>query len=149
MPILTDNAREGRVEKVRVLMDACHALRVSLIGEKLQVIVVLLFAKVIQSLEPVHIQVEVVAGQVQVATSGGGVTLELVMRSRETLRLTEKTERGNAAVRSTDGETDEVTTGHRWVNSQDGGKVEAYSIDYTGQSVDVTGTHLVREVDFE
>jgi hypothetical protein len=79
MPILTDDAGEGCVEEVWVLMDACLALRISLIRKKLQVIVVLLFAKVIQSLEPVHVQVVVVSGQVQIATSGRRIALELVV----------------------------------------------------------------------
>jgi len=59
-PILTDNPGEGRVEEVRVLVNARLALRISLIREKLQIIVVLPLAKIIQSLEPVHVQVEIV-----------------------------------------------------------------------------------------
>lgn len=64
MPILTNNSREWRVDKVWVLVNARLALRVALICEKLQVIVVLLFASIIQLLEPLHVQVEVVASQI-------------------------------------------------------------------------------------
>jgi hypothetical protein len=64
MTILTNDPREGRIDKVWVLVNARLALRVALIGEKLQVIVVLLFASIIQLLEPLHVQVEVVASQI-------------------------------------------------------------------------------------
>jgi hypothetical protein len=77
--VLTDNAGERRVEEVWVLVDARYALRISLIGEKLQVVVVLLFSQVIQGLEPVHVQVEIVASQVQIPTSRARVTFELVV----------------------------------------------------------------------
>jgi hypothetical protein len=79
MSILTDNTREGCIEEVWVLLNACLALRISLIREKLHVIVVLLFAKVIQFLEPLHIQVEVVCSQIQIATSRRRVTLKFVV----------------------------------------------------------------------
>jgi hypothetical protein len=79
MSILTDNTREGCIEEVWVLLNACLALRISLIREKLHVIVVLLFAKVIQFLEPQHIQVEVVCSQIQIATSRRRVTLKFVV----------------------------------------------------------------------
>jgi len=111
-PILTDNPGEGRVEEVRVLVNARLTLRISLIREKLQIIVVLLFAKIIQSLEPVHVQVEIVPRQVQITTSRRRVALEFVMRSGKTLRLTKKTKRRHSAVRPTDGETHEISTGH-------------------------------------
>ena len=79
MPILTDNAGERCVEEVWIFVDARLALRISLIAEKLQVVVVLLFAKVIQGLEPLHVQVEIVSSQVQIAASGRRVTFEFVV----------------------------------------------------------------------
>ena len=79
MPILTDNAGERCIEEVWILVNARLALRISLIAEKLQVAVVLLFAKVIQGLEPLHVQVEVVSSQVQIAASGRRVTFEFVV----------------------------------------------------------------------
>ena len=47
MPILTNNAGEGCVEEVWIFVNTRLALRISLIAEKLQVVVVLLLAKVI------------------------------------------------------------------------------------------------------
>lgn len=79
MPILTDNAGERCVEEVWIFVNARLALRISLIAEKLQVVVVLLFAKVIQGLEPLHVQVEVVSGQVQIVASGRRVAFEFVV----------------------------------------------------------------------
>jgi hypothetical protein len=79
MPILTDNAGERCIEEVWIFVNARLALRISLIAEKLQVVVVLLFAKVIQGLEPLHVQVEVVSGQVQIAASRRRVAFEFVV----------------------------------------------------------------------
>ena len=79
MPILTDNAGERCVEEVWIFVNARLALRISLIAEKLQVVVVLLFAKVIKGLEPLHVQVEIVSSQVQIAASGRRVTFEFVV----------------------------------------------------------------------
>lgn len=64
MRILTNDSREGRIDKVWVLVNARLALRIASICEKLQVIVVLLFASIIQLLEPLHVQVKVVASQI-------------------------------------------------------------------------------------
>ena len=147
LPILTDEAGEGCLDPVWVLMNACLARRISLIREKLQVIVVLLFAGVIQSLESANIQVVGIAREVEVISRGRRVALKLVclvgwtlqnwvndmridgltVRSGKTLRLTEKAERGDAAVRSTDGEAHEIATGDSRVDSQDSSKVEAHS----------------------
>jgi hypothetical protein len=79
MPILTDDAGKRCVKEVWVFMNARLALRISLIAEKLQAVVVLLFAKVIQGLEPLHVQVEVVSGQVQIVASGRRVAFEFVV----------------------------------------------------------------------
>ena len=64
IPLLTHDSREGCVDKVWVFVDARLALRVALIGKKLQVIVVFLFASIIQLLESLHVQVEVVASEI-------------------------------------------------------------------------------------
>jgi hypothetical protein len=64
MLLLTNDSREGCIDKVWVLMDARLTLSVALICEKLQVIVVFLFASIIQLLESLHIQVKVVASQI-------------------------------------------------------------------------------------
>jgi hypothetical protein len=66
------------------------------------------------------------------------------VRSGKTLRLPKQTERGDPAVRSTDGETQEIATGHGRVDSQDGGKVEADSVHFTSESVHAATarTHL-------
>lgn len=64
MRILTNDSREGRIDKVWVLVNARLALRIASICEKLQVIVVLLFASIIQLLEPLHVQVKVVTSQI-------------------------------------------------------------------------------------
>ena len=60
-------------------MYAFLALRVSLVREKLQIVVVVLFAEIIQILEPLHIQVEIVSSQIQIATSWRRVTFKLVV----------------------------------------------------------------------
>jgi hypothetical protein len=78
LPILTDNAGEGCLEVVWVLMDACSALRISLIREKLQVVVVPLFAGIIQSLKSSNVQVVGIAREVEVISRGRGVALKLV-----------------------------------------------------------------------
>jgi len=70
MPTLTNDSRKGCIDKVWVLVNARLALCVALIGKKLQVIVVFLFASIIQLLESLHVQVEVVASEIQIAASG-------------------------------------------------------------------------------
>ena len=70
MLVLTNDPGEGCIDEVWVLVDARLVSRVALISEKLKVVVVILFASIVQLLEIVHVQVEIVAGLVQIAASG-------------------------------------------------------------------------------
>lgn len=126
----TDDAGERRVEEIRVLVNTRLELRVALVGEQLQVILILGLAEIVQILEATQHEIVIVAGDIQVASGRGSVALVFVVRTGDSLRLAEEVEGdGDATVGPADGPAYEVAIDGSAVDREQSGEIDAHTED--------------------
>lgn len=130
---LGDHPSKWCVEEVGVGVETLLKRNMTQVREQLQVILILCLAGIVESLESAQDKVVVISVDTKIASGGRSVAFILVVRARDTLRLTKEVEwDAHAVVRSTNRPAVKVAVEYRTVDAEERRKIDADAENYDG-----------------